>query len=189
MAEQLLLIRHGQTEWSRDGKHTSRTDLSLTESGRADGHRLHDLLHDIQPVRLLTSPLRRALETAELVYPGFAIEKRDALREWDYGDYEGITTPEIRSENPGWSLWRDGCPNGESPEQIGARVDQLLVELREVSGTIALVAHGHVLRVLAARYLGLPVESGKSFELHTGTISQLGWERETPTIELWNCPR
>jgi broad specificity phosphatase PhoE len=184
---EILLVRHGETEWSRDGKHTGGTDLPLTGEGRRQAERLGAELEGRPFARVITSPLQRAVETCRLAGLADGAERRDALLEWDYGDYEGRTTPEIREERPGWFLWRDGCPGGESAAQVGARVDPLIGELRELRGDAALFAHGHVLRVLAARWLGLPPESGALFALSTATVSIIGWEREIPVIRLWNA--
>lgn len=188
MADRILIIRHGATEWSQNGKHTSTTDLPLLDVGREDAMAIGERLAGTKLDALITSPMQRARDTADIAFPGFNPEVNEGLHEWNYGDYEGVTTPEIRVGRPGWFLWRDGCPNGESPEEVGDRVDAVLADVAAREGTVALVAHGHILRVLTARYLGFPVEGGKAFELHTGTLSQLGWERDVPTVELWNCP-
>jgi broad specificity phosphatase PhoE len=169
------------------GRHTSRTDVPLTEEGRRQAELLRRPLKSYRFTRVLTSPLRRAVDTCALVGLGDRAERNDALLEWDYGEYEGRTTPEIRSERPGWSLWRDGCPGGETAADVARRVDSLIAELREGEGEVALFAHGHVLRVLTARWLEMEPERGASFSLSTATISVLGWEREVPVIELWNA--
>jgi broad specificity phosphatase PhoE len=185
---ELVLARHGETEWSRGGKHTGRTDLSLTEEGRVQAELLGTSLAGIRFERVYTSPLSRAADTCRLAGLDGAAEVREELLEWDYGDYEGRTTPEIREERPGWLLWRDGCPGGEMAADVGARADRLLTELDEVEGTVALFAHGHVLRVLAARWLGLGPESGALLRLDTATVSVLGWERELAVVRRWNMP-
>ena len=189
MSEPLVwLMRHGETEWSRDLRHTGRTDIPLTEAGREQARRLRDPLAEIHFDRVLCSPLRRARETCELAGLGDAAELRDALMEWDYGDYEGITSEEIHARRPGWMLWRDGAPGGESPEEIGERADTVVAELLEMRGTVGVFAHGHLLRVLAARWLGVEPSAGRHFALGTATLSQLGWERDDRVIGRWNAP-
>jgi broad specificity phosphatase PhoE len=185
---QIVLVRHGETEWSRDLRHTGRSDIPLTEKGRAEARILRSALAEWSFTRVLTSPLSRALETCRLAGLGDAAETTDALLEWDYGEYEGITTKEIRAGRPGWFLWRDGCPGGETADQVGARVDPLLAKLKAEEGDVALFAHGHLLRVLTARWLGLPPQDGALFALSTGTLSVLGFERETAVITRWNAP-
>ena len=185
-APEVALVRHGQTEWSRSGRHTGRTDVPLTEEGRREALLVRDWLDGRAFERVLTSPLSRAADTCELAGLGDRAQARDELLEWDYGEYEGITTADIRTERPGWFLWRDGVPGGESAADVGERVDRLVAELRALDGDAALFAHGHVLRVLTARWLGLGPESGALFWLATGTLSVLGWERETPVIRAWN---
>jgi broad specificity phosphatase PhoE len=185
---QVVLVRHGETEWSRDMRHTGRTDVPLTDRGREEARVLRDSLAAFNFTRVLTSPLSRAVETCRLAGLGDRAETVDALLEWDYGEYEGITTKKIRSARPGWFLWRDGCPGGETAEQVGARVDPLLAELKQGEGDVALFAHGHVLRVLCARWLGLPPQDGALFALSTATLSVLGFERETAVITRWNAP-
>ncbi len=183
----MLLVRHGETEWSASGRHTSRTDLPLTDNGRRLARRLAAPLADRRFALVLTSPLRRAVETCELAGWGEQAQVRDDLREWDYGEYEGITTAEIRQRRPGWSLWRDGCPDGESPGDVGARADRLIAELRAAEGDVVAFGHGHMLRVLAARWLGLAPADGALFALATGTLSTLGYEHETPVILSWSA--
>jgi broad specificity phosphatase PhoE len=188
MATRLVLVRHGETEWTKSGQHTGRTDIPLTDRGRQDAFRLRDRLEGWTFLRVLCSPLSRALETARLA--GFAdrVETVDDLREWDYGEYEGRTTADIRGQRRRWSLWLDGTPGGESAADVGARVDRLLKEFRDVDGDAAVFAHGHVLRVLTARWLGLTPVDGRLFALDPATISVLGYERETPVIRQWNSP-
>lgn len=183
----IWLVRHGQTEWSRDGKHTSSTDLPLTAEGEQAARSLPSRLDGATFGLVLSSPLLRARTTAELA--GFAAAEIDAdLREWGYGSYEGITTPQIRETDPDWSLWTDGAPGGESPAEVETRVDRVVDRLRSAQGERALVfAHGHILRVLGARWLGLPVADGAHLRLDTATVSVLGWERETPAIVRWNA--
>jgi broad specificity phosphatase PhoE len=186
---ELVLVRHGETEWSRTGKHTGRTDIPLTEKGWRAAEVLRGSLAQRPFARVLTSPLSRAAETCRLAGLGDRAENRDELLEWDYGDYDGLTTPEIRQERPDWRLWRDGCPGGETPDQVAARVDRLIAELVELDGDAALFAHGHVLRVLAARWIELGPEGGARLVLATATLSVLGWERETRAVRLWNAPQ
>jgi broad specificity phosphatase PhoE len=183
---EVLLIRHGETEWSRSGRHTGRTDVPLTDLGRQQAELLGRRLRGRSFALVLTSPLGRARETCRLAGLGEGALLRDELREWDYGDYEGITTPEIRSGRPGWFLWRDGCPGGETAAEVGTRADRVVAELRAAGGDCAVFAHGHVLRVLAARWLGLPPEEGRLLGLSTATLSILGYERDTPVLWLWN---
>ena len=185
---EVVLVRHGETLWSRDGKHTGRTDILLTDEGRRQSERVGGTLRGRRFPLVLTSPLQRAAETCRLAGLGDVAVFRDELMEWDYGDYEGRTTPEIRTEVPGWSLWRDGVPGGETAADVGRRVDGVLAELRALDGDVAVFAHGHVLRVLAARWLGLPPTEGRLFALDPATISILGYERETPVIRRWNEP-
>jgi len=194
----LILLRHGETEWSREGRHTGRTDLPLTLHGEAAAATLAPLLALCDIVAAFSSPAQRAILTAELALgPGLTDVKQDPdLWEWDYGGYEGLTTPEIRQERPGWYLWRDGViPGdaehpGETVQQVGERVDRVLrrAEPLLADGDVALVAHGHVLRVLTARYLGLAPSDGKLFLLDTGTASRLGREHEQQVILSWNAP-
>jgi broad specificity phosphatase PhoE len=185
---EVVLVRHGETEWSRDHRHTGRTDVPLTNEGRREAERLHDALAEWGFTRVMTSPLRRALDTCRLAGYGDRAELSDALLEWDYGEYEGETTDRIRESRPGWNLWRDGCPSGETAADVGARVDPLVSALKQSEGEVALFAHGHVLRVLAARWVELPPEAGARFWLATATVSVLGFERETAVFKRWNAP-
>jgi broad specificity phosphatase PhoE len=182
----VVLVRHGETEWSRDGRHTGRTDIPLTDPGRRQAERLRDALQEWAFSRVLSSPLQRALETCRLAGLGDKVETTDDLLEWDYGEYEGITTAQIRESRPDWYLWRDGCPGGEQAADVGRRVDRVIASLGE--GDVALFAHGHVLRVLAARWIGLGPGSGALLALGTGTLSVLGYERETRVVTRWNSP-
>jgi broad specificity phosphatase PhoE len=184
---EVILIRHGETEWSRSGKHTGRTDIPLTEEGRRESAAVGAALRGRQFALVLVSPLSRALESCHLAGVGDVARVRDDLREWDYGEHEGRTTPEIREERPGWTLWSDGVPGGETAADVGARADRVIAELRAIAGDTAVFAHGHFLRVLAARWLGLEPENGRSFALDPATISVLGYERETPVIRRWNA--
>ncbi|MFD8522161.1 histidine phosphatase family protein [Streptomyces capillispiralis] len=188
----LLLARHGETEWSRAGRHTGRTDLPLTPAGEAQAKSLAPLLAGRAFGLVLTSPLARARRTADLAGLTGAVPEPD-LREWDYGAYEGITTAEIHRTRPGWDLWTDGVPPGtefagESPEQVGARADRVLSRLAGAleEGDVVLVAHGHLLRVLTARRLGLPPAAGRLFRLETGTLSRLSLEHGRPVVAEWN---
>jgi broad specificity phosphatase PhoE len=183
----VVLVRHGETEWSRDLRHTGRTDIPLTEAGRREAEQLRPALGRYNFARVLTSPLERAAETCRLAGLGAGAETTDALLEWDYGEYEGITTKQIREGRPGWFLWRDGCPGGETAASVGARVDPLVDELAALDGDVALFSHGHLLRVLTARWLALPPESGALFALDTGTLSILGFERDVRVIRRWNA--
>ncbi len=192
---ELLLIRHGETEWSRAGRHTSYTDLPLTARGEQQARQVAPLLAARRIALALTSPMRRALRTAELA--GLAEVRTDPdLREWDYGGYEGITTADIQRSSPGWSLWTNGVAPGpadhpgESPGEVAARADRVLAGidpvLRDAAADVALVAHAHVLRVLTARRLGLPPDAGALFALDTGTLCVLGTEHDRPVIRAWN---
>ena len=181
-----MLVRHGETEWSRTGKHTGSTDVELTEEGRRQAEALGAELSGRRFALVLTSPLQRAVETCRLAGYGDVAAVRDELREWDYGDYEGRKTVEIREERPGWTLWGDGVPGGESAEEVAARADRVVAELRALDGDAAVFAHGHILRVLAARWLGLEPVAGRLFALDTATVSVLGYERETAVLRMWN---
>jgi broad specificity phosphatase PhoE len=182
---QVWLLRHAETEWSRDGRHTGRTDVPLTDEGRA---RARELAHRIAGrafALVLCSPLSRAIETAQLAR--LKPQLRDDLAEFDYGGYEGITTAQIRESRPDWYLWRDGSPKGETAEDVGRRVDRVIEEALRADGDVALVAHGHVLRALAARWVEQPASFGGRLRLDTGTISVLGFEREVRVIRRWNA--
>jgi broad specificity phosphatase PhoE len=183
---EVVLVRHGETLWSRSGKHTGRTDVPLTDEGRRQSERVGDRLRGRRFGLVLTSPLQRAAETCRLAGLGDIAVFRDELMEWDYGAYEGRTTPDIRTEVPRWSLWRDGVPGGETSADVGRRIDRVIADVRAVDGEVALFAHGHVLRVLAARWLDLPPTEGRLLALDPATISILGHERETPVIRRWN---
>lgn len=188
MPLEIVLARHGETEWSRDGRHTGRTDIPLTEEGRRQALLLRDALREWDFVRVLSSPLERARETRRLAGLGDRAEITEDLLEWDYGEYEGITTAEIRKSRPDWNLWRDGCPGGEDAAAVGARVDRVIAVVEGLDGAVALFAHGHLLRVLAARWLGLGPEAGALLALSTATLSVLGYERETRVVRRWNAP-
>ncbi len=185
---EIVLVRHGQTEWSAAGRHTSFTDLSLTAQGERQSAHLGDLLASRAFAAVLSSPLKRATQTAELA--GLAITATDDdLLEWNYGAYEGRTTVEIRQERPGWSVWKDDCPGGETAAAVGARADRVLDRVKAMlpTGDVALVGHAHLLRVLTARWLGLSPAAGALFRLETASISVLGYERETPVLLRWNA--
>ncbi len=184
---QLYIVRHGETEWSRTGKHTGRTDVPLTEPGREQAGALGRRLVGHRFALVLTSPLSRASDTARLA--GFPdAQPVDDLREWDYGAFEGRTTPEIQDDIPGWTIWTGPWRGGETPDEVAARVDRVIARCLDpaVDGDGLLFAHGHVLRVLAARWLGLSATQGGSFALGTATIGILGWERGNRVIETWN---
>ena len=179
-----VLIRHGETEWSASGRHTSVTDVPLLESGRRDAERLRERLAGRDFALVLSSPRARARETAALA--GLSAEVDEDLVEFDYGSYEGRTTPEIREGRPGWSVWADGAPGGETAEQVGARTDRVIARAVAAGGDVALFAHGHLLRILAARWIGLAASYGGHLALDTGSVSELGFERERRAIWLWN---
>jgi broad specificity phosphatase PhoE len=185
---EIVLVRHGETEWSRTLKHTGTTDVPLTDLGKRQARFVGRALAGRLFGRVLSSPLQRALRTCRLALPEFEPELRDELVEWDYGAYEGITTAEIRQTVPDWTVWSHGAPGGETADQVGARVDRVIAELRETQDDVALFAHGHVLRVLTARWLGLEPAAGRLFALDTGTLSILGYERETAVLRRWNEP-
>jgi len=185
LAARIFIVRHGETEWSANGRHTSATDLPLTDTGREQAAGLADRLDGEDFGLVLCSPLLRALQTCELAGYGGAAERCDDLREWEYGRYEGLTTPQIHSQDPDWNLWRDGCPDGETPEQIGARVDRVLERMKRSDGQGLAFAHGHLLRVLTARWVRMEVAAGARFKLAAAGIGVLGHERETEVIERW----
>lgn len=186
MAERIFIVRHGETEWSRSLRHTSHTDLPLTEDGRGAARELRDRLADEEFALVLCSPLLRARETCELA--GFAEEAEPCpeLVEWDYGRYEGLTTPQIHEQDPDWILWRDGCPDGESPGDVQTRVDRVLDGFRDLEANGLCFAHGHVLRVLTARWLEMEVGAGARFKLAAAGVGVLGHERETTVLESWS---
>lgn len=183
---ELVLVRHGETQWSQERKHTGRSDISLTEHGRAQARHIATAVASFQFTHVLSSPLSRARETARLV--GLRAQIEPALMEWNYGRYEGLTTAEIRVTEPGWSVWTHPIDGGEAIEDVAARVDGLLERLLGFEGSIALVAHAHLLRILGARWLDLAAVDGRRFTLDTATISILGWERENRVIRRWNDP-
>lgn len=183
---ELYLIRHGETEWSRARRHTGRTDLPLNPVGEAEARALGQHLRGLEVDRVLSSPLRRATATAALAGFGDRVELTDAVLEFDYGEYEGLTTAEIRAARPGWDLFRDGCPGGETVETAAARARKLLDSLNPSDGRIMLFSHGHQLRILTACYLGLPPDTARHLFLGTASLSVLGIEHEWPAILLWN---
>ena len=183
----VIAIRHGETEWSLNGRHTGTTDIPLTDNGRRLAKLLRPTLTDRTFALVLVSPLQRARETCELSGAASAIVDPD-LVEWNYGEYEGLTPRQIHEQAPGWLIFRDGCPGGETPEQVGARADRVLARARAVEGDVALFAHGHVLRVLVARWLGWPAGAGQHFLLDTGTLSVLDEYHGIPALETWNTP-
>jgi probable phosphoglycerate mutase len=186
--QRVCLIRHGETEWSISRQHTGATDIPLTENGRAAAKLLGPVLAEQKFDLVLVSPLRRARQTCELAGLG-ALATIDAdLCEWNYGKYEGLTPAQIRETAPGWLIFRDGCPGGENPTEVGARVDRLIANIRTVGGRVALFGHGHLLRVLASRWIGLPVSGGSHFLLHPASLSVLGYYRGMAAIERWNAP-
>ena len=189
MSQRVLLLRHGETEWSRDGKHTSTTDVALTEAGLAEAMALRHVVATWRFALVIVSPMARARDTARLAgLDDQRVEVSGDLREWDYGGYEGRTTAEIRARRPGWSVWTDGAPGGESPDVVAHRADRVIARCRTAGGDVCLVAHAHVLRVLAARWIGLDAADGARLRLDTGTWSVLGYERETPVVLRWNVP-
>jgi broad specificity phosphatase PhoE len=182
----VVLIRHGATEWSVTGKHTSFTDVPLTASGRSDAERVSERLAHREFALVLTSPRARARTTAELAGFGAVAEVDEDLSEVDYGEYEGRTTPEIRVQVPGWSVWEHGSPGGETVDQVGERADRVIERVLSVEGDSLLFAHGHLLRILGARWIGLPARYGGNLLLHTGSLCELGFERERRALVLWN---
>jgi probable phosphoglycerate mutase len=183
---EVWLVRHGATEWSRDGRHTSTTDLPLLPEGEESARQLRPRLAGEHFGLVLTSPRERARRTAELA--GFPDAEVDPdLVEWDYGDYEGITTAEIRESVPGWTVWTHPSPRGETAEEVSARLDRVVARCRGAAGDVLLVGHGHALRGLAARWLGLPLADGRLLRLDTGTVSELGQEHENSVVLHWNA--
>jgi broad specificity phosphatase PhoE len=181
-----VLVRHGATEWSGSGQHTGTTDVPLTEDGREKARRLAARLAGYDFALVLSSPLSRARETAELADLGDRVQLDPDLREFDYGSYEGLTTPQIRETRPAWSVWRDGSPGGETPDQVGERADRVISRALEAGGNVALFAHGHLLRVLGARWIELPAAYGGNLGLGTAAVCELGYERERRAVWLWN---
>ena len=183
---ELMLVRHGETEWSRSGRHTGRTDLPLTDLGRDQADQLAQRLRGVPVELVLSSPLQRARETCERARVDAPTRFSDDLVEWDYGSYEGTTTSDTRREIPGWSVWTHPILGGESVDDVGHRADTAIEAARAVDGMTVLFAHGHFLRILAARWLGLAADRGRHFALDPATVSILGFERENPVIRRWN---
>ncbi|HVW81370.1 MAG TPA: histidine phosphatase family protein [Mycobacteriales bacterium] len=184
---QLWLVRHGETEWSASGRHTGSTDIPLTDQGRDAARRLARVLSGHAFAEVLTSPMSRAQDTCALAGLGERAIVTDDLREWDYGDYEGVTTDEIRNTRPGWTIFADGGgAGGETADQVAARADRVVAQARQAAGDTIVFSHGHLLRVLAARWIGLPSQAGAHLALSTASVSTLGWEREVPVIASWN---
>jgi len=186
--QKVLLIRHGETEWSLSGQHTGMTDIPLTENGRIVARRLKPILVDQTFALVLTSPLRRARETCELAGLVERAEIDRDLVEWNYGDYEGLTPQQIHVLKPGWMVFTDGCPRGETPEQVEARIDRVIAKIRTVAGNVAVFAHGHLIRAFAARWLGLRASEGRFFLLDPATINVVSYYRDIPAIKRWNAP-
>jgi probable phosphoglycerate mutase len=184
-----VLVRHAQTEWSRSGRHTSRTDLPLDEEGEAQARALRSRLAGLSFDLVLSSPLGRAVRTAELAGVGPLTIDPD-LKEWDYGDYDGWTISEIRAVVPGWTVWTGACPGGETIDQVAERVDRVVQRVRRspAAATVAIFGHGHSLRVLAARWLGTEPAAGRWLELSPASVSRLSWEHDTPALKRWNIP-
>ena len=184
----VYLVRHGETVWSLSGRHTGLTDLPLTERGEANGRALADRLRGLTFALVLTSPLQRAKRTCELAgFGGAAVDDRD-LVEWNYGNYEGRRTAQLLQERPGWQLFRDGCPGGETPADTGARADRVIACIRAATGNVLALSSGHILRVLGARWLGLPAGEGRHFLLGIASVSMLGYDHDVtePVFKLWN---
>ena len=186
--QKVYLLRHGETEWSLNGRHTGVTDIPLTENGRKLARQLQPILTREKFVMVLTSPLQRARDTCELAGLGTLASVDRDLVEWNYGEYEGLTTDQIRQTRPDWSVFRDGCPGGESPLQVSVRADRIVSRVRTVDGNVALFSHGHILRVLAARWINLSASYGENFLLDTATLNVLGYYRESPAFKIWNAP-
>jgi len=184
----VFAIRHGETAWSLSGQHTGTTDIPLTARGRELAQRIRRVLAVETFARVFTSPLERARETCALAGLGEMAVVEPDLVEWNYGKYEGLTPAQIHETSPGWLIFRDGCPDGEAPDEVGARVDRVIALARAVEGDVALFAHGHVLRVLAARWIGLPAGAGQNFLLDTGTLNVLGYYRGIAAVKMWNAP-
>lgn len=183
---EIWLIRHGETEWSLSGAHTSRSDIPLTERGSGQARAMRDYLQSLKFMRVLTSPMRRARETCRIAGFEAAAQVREELKEWDYGRYEGRTTSDIRAENAGWSIWQSDPPGGEPLTAVAARAASVIDDCLASGGRTALFSHAHFLRVLAAMWVGLPPRAGRLFALQTGTVSSLGFERENKVIRTWN---
>jgi broad specificity phosphatase PhoE len=186
LSPQIVLVRHGETAWSRSGQHTGRTDVPLLEDGQRMARALEKPLRAWSFAEVWTSPLSRASDTCALSGHGVIARPDPDLMEWDYGEYEGKTSKEIRAKAPDWTLWKDGTPGGETAEQVGARADRVVEKAQRVQGNVLIFSHGHMLRVLAARWLGLSPSEGRLFALSTASISVLGWDGDQPVIVTWN---
>jgi probable phosphoglycerate mutase len=186
--QKVYVVRHGETEWSLSGQHTGVTDIPLTENGRAVARRLQPLLAKGSFSHVLTSPLSRARETCELAGLGGRAAVEPDLMEWNYGEYEGLTPKQIHARRPGWMIFRDGCPGGETPAEVGERADRVIARVRATPGDVALFAHGHIFRVLVARWIGLPATAGRHFLLDTATLNVLAYYRDSPAVKVWNAP-
>ena len=187
-AQSVCLIRHGETEWSLNGRHTGTTDIPLTEHGRNVARQWKPVASQQTFALVMTSPLQRARETCELSGLGQQTEVDNDLREWNYGEYEGLTIKQIQAQRPSWLIFTDGCPGGESPDQIQARIDRVIKKVRGVQGDVALFSHGHFLRCFGARWLGLRAEEGRFFLLDPATVSVLSYYRGIPAVDRWNAP-
>lgn len=185
---QVFLIRHGETAWSLTGQHTGTTDIPLTENGRRRAEKLRPILANKNFAGVFVSPLQRARATCELAGLGASAVIDPDLAEWNYGAYEGLTPAQIHVKAPGWLIFRDGCQGGETPAQIGARADRMIDRVRTIKGDVALFAHGHIFRVLVARWIGFPAGAGQHFLLDTGSLCVLGYYRDIPAVEIWNSP-
>jgi broad specificity phosphatase PhoE len=191
MVESVYVVRHGETAWSKSGKHTGRTEISLSDEGERKARLLGERLKPLHFTRVLVSPRQRALRTCDLAGLGTGAETDPDLAEWDYGDYEGLLSADILRARPGWNLFRDGCPNGESPDQVASRADRLLARVRSMEGRVALFSHGHFSRVLAVRWVGLPVRDGEFLLFDTASLGVLSYEHQNPSspvIGRWNIP-
>jgi probable phosphoglycerate mutase len=185
---ELFAIRHGETEWSRSGRHTGRTDIPLNEAGRRAAKAIGRALSTIEISRALSSPLQRARDTCELAGLADRMDIDPDLVEWDYGDYEGLTPEEIQRRAPGWLIFVDGCPGGERPAEVKERVDRVIARVRATSGRVAVFAHGHLLRALTARWIELPLTAACHFLLDTATLTELAYYRGIPALRRWNVP-
>lgn len=188
MTQKIYLVRHGETEWSLSGQHTGITDIPLTENGKRMAKLFQPLIVKENLALVLTSPLQRARMTCELAGLGDQAEVDPNLMEWNYGEYEGLTTQQIHVKSPDWMIFQDGCPGGESPEQVASRVDQVITRIRKTEGNVAIFSHGHLLKVFVARWLGFPAKAGGHFILDTGTLSVLSYYRGNAAVKRWNAP-
>jgi broad specificity phosphatase PhoE len=187
-AYEAVVVRHGETQWSRESRHTGRTDVPLTDRGRGEARQLREALAVHEYVAVYASPMQRALETAQLAGFGADLIVDDDLHEWDYGEYEGLTSEQIREKRPGWVLWRDGCVGGETIEQVARRADRVIERFRAAGGDVLAFAHGHILRILAARWIEMPASAGQRFVLSPASPSTLGYEHEWTALRAWNAP-